>query len=95
MEQADGVGAAADARNQAVGQTAFLRLHLFAHLIADDELEIAHHGGIGVRAGGRADQVIGARDARDPVAQRLVHGVLQRARARRHRAHFGAQHLHA
>ena len=48
-----------------------------------------------MRAGGRADQVVGGLDVRDPVAQRLVHRVLQRAGARRDRIHLGAQKLHA
>jgi hypothetical protein len=34
-------------------------------------------------------------DIGDPVAQRLVHRVLQRARAGLHRPHLGAQHFHA
>ena len=63
---------------------------------ADHALEIADQLGIGVRAGGGADDVEGVVDVRDPVAQRLVHRVLERA-ARRWStgAHFGAEQLHA
>ena len=50
-------------------------------LAADDRLEIAHHLRIGMRAGDRADAVEGVLDIGHPVAQRLVHRVLQRARA--------------
>ena len=81
VEQADGVRAAADRRDQRVGQPA-LGLHdLLAHLVADHRLEVAHQRRIGMRAGGGADQVIGGLDVGDPVAERLVHGVLQRAGA--------------
>ena len=53
MEQADGVGAAADAGDQRVGQAAFRLQHLLARLVADHALEVAHHRRIGVRAGAR------------------------------------------
>ena len=62
---------------------------------ADDRLEVAHHHRIGVRARRRADDVEGGRDVRHPVAQRLVHRVLERARARRHRHDLGAEQAHA
>ena len=58
-------------------------------------LEVAHHRRIGVRAGRRADQVVGVRDVGHPVAQGLVHGVLQGRRAAGHRPHLRAQQVHA
>ena len=70
-------------------------LHLRAHLVADDALEVAHHRRIGMRAGGRADAVERVVDIGDPVAQRLVHRVLQRARARLHGHDFRAEQVHA
>jgi len=76
VEQAHGVGAAADAGDQRIRQAAFRRLHLLARLTADDRLEIAHHGRIGMRAGDGADAVERIADVGDPVAQRLVHRVL-------------------
>jgi hypothetical protein len=51
--------------------------------------------GIGMRAGRRADDVERVVHIGDPVAQRLVHRILQRARAGRHGPHFGAQQIHA
>ena len=48
-----------------------------------------------MRAGDGADQVVGVVDIGDPVAQRLVHRVLQRAGAGGHRLHLGAEQLHA
>ena len=95
MKQAHRVRAAADAGDQRVGQTAFRLLHLRTRLDADDRLEVAHHHRIGMRAGDRADAVERVGDVGHPVAQRLVHRVLERARSRRHRPHLGAERLHA
>ena len=61
------------------GKPAFGGEKLLPGLDADDRLEVAHHLRIGMRPGGGADQVIGVVDIGDPVAQRLVHGVLERA----------------
>ena len=47
-----------------------------------------------MRADGRAEQVIGGPDVRDPVADRLVHGVLQRPAAGVDLADLGAEELH-
>ena len=58
-------------------------------------LEVAHHGRIGMRAGRRADDVVGVVHVGDPVAQRLVHGVLERLRAGGDGVDLGAQQLHA
>ena len=68
-----------------IRQPAFGLLHLLARLVADDRLEVAHHHRIGMRAGDRADAVERVGDVGDPVAQRLVHRVLERLRARLHR----------
>ena len=78
MKQSHRVGAAADAGDQRIRQAAFGFLHLRAGLGADHRLEIAHHRRIGMRARDGADAVIGVVDVGDPVAQRLVHRVLQR-----------------
>jgi hypothetical protein len=59
MEQPHGVRAAADAGDQRVGQAALRLQHLLARLLADDRLEIAHHGRIGMRARHGADAVEG------------------------------------
>ncbi len=95
MEEAHGVRAAADAGDQHVGQPALGLLHLLARFLADDRLEVAHHRRIGVRARHRADAVERVADVRDPVAQRLVHRVLERAAARGHRHDLGAEQAHA
>ncbi len=95
MEQPHRIRAAADAGDQGVGQPALGLLQLRAGLVADDRLEVAHHRRIGMRAGDRADDVKRIVDIGDPIAQRLVHRVLQGRGARMHRHHLGAQQLHA
>ena len=95
MEQADGVGAAADSGDDGVGQPAFLFEDLRARLDADHRLEVAHQFRVGMRPGRGADHVIGVLDIGHPVAQRLVHRVLQCAVPGADRPHLGAQQLHA
>ncbi len=78
-----------------IRQTAFGLLHLLARLAADDRLEVAHHHRIGMRPGDGADAVERRADIGHPVAQRFVHRVLERLRARLHRHDLGAEHVHA
>ena len=94
MKQPHGVGTAADAGDQRIGQTAFRSHDLLARLAADDRLKVAHHGGIRVRAGDRANAVEGIVHVGDPVAQRLVHRVLQRLGTGFHGANLCAEDLH-
>ena len=58
-------------------------------------LEIAHHRRVGVRPRHRADHVERVVDMRDPVAQRVVHRVLQGRGAGMHRHDLGAEQAHA
>ena len=95
MEQPHGVRAAADAGDERIGKTALGLQHLLARLAADDRLEIAHHHRIGMRARDGADAVERRADIGHPVAQRLVHRVLERLRAGHDRHHRGAEHVHA
>ena len=95
MEQAHGVGAAADAGDQRIRQPAFGLQHLLARLAADDRLEIAHHGRIGMRAGHRADAIERVVHIGDPIAQCLVHRILQRLGPEFDGANLGAEDLHA
>ena len=46
-------------------------------LVADDPLEVAHHVRERVRTGDGAEDVVGVLDVGDPVAHRLVDGVLE------------------
>ena len=76
------------------GKPAFGGLHLLACFAANDRLEIAHHCRIRMRTGDRADAVKRITDIGDPIAKRLVHGILERACAGLNRAHFGAKNFH-
>src|SRR5712691_11189587 len=55
MEQADGVGAAAYAGNQNVGQALLGFQNLFARFMTDARMEIAHPRGIGMGAQHRTE----------------------------------------
>ena len=89
-----GVGAAADAGDERIGQPAFGGLHLLARLAADDRLEIAHHGRIRMRAGDRADAIERVGDVGDPIAQRLFIASLSVLEPRLDGANLGAEHFH-
>ena len=93
-QQPDGVGAAADAREREVGQPPFDGHQLGRRLVADAPLEVAHHRRVRMRAHRRAQHVVGGRDVGDPVAHRLVDGVLERRGAGRDRADLGTQRAH-
>ncbi len=95
MEKSDGVRAAADAGNERVRQPPLTLHHLLARLRADDRLEIAHHGRIGMWAGRRADEVVGVAHVGHPIAQGFVHCVLECAGAGRDGIDLGAEHMHA
>ena len=93
-EEPDRVGAAADAGGDRVGQPAGKLEALGARLVADAAREVAHHARERVRAGSGAEEVGRVVDAGDPVAQRLVDGVLEGGAAGVDRDHLGAEQLH-
>ena len=95
VEQAERVRAAADRRDQQIGQAADPVLHLLPRLAADHALEVAHQFGVGVRPGGGADDVESVVHIRDPVAQPFVHRVFQCAAPAGHGDDFRAEQLHA
>ena len=95
VEQTHRVRPAADTRDQRVGQPALGLHHLLAGFAPDDRLKVAHQFGIGMRSGDRADDVEGRLDIGHPVAQRLVQGIFERMRARRHGNDLSAQEFHA
>ena len=94
VEDADGVRAAADAGAHGVGQTVGLLQDLGAGFLADDLVEVADHGRERVRAGGGAQQVVGGVHVGDPVAERLVDGVLEGLGTVGHRDDGGPEELH-
>ena len=95
VEDADGVAAAADAGDDGVGQAAFGFEDLVAGFEADDAVEVADHGGIGMRAEGGAEQVVGVGDVGDPVAHGFADGVFEGAAAAGDGDDFGAEQAHA
>ncbi len=64
-------------------------------LLADHGMEIPHQHRVGVRAGHRAEDVVGGLHVGDPVADRLAGGVLEGGGAGGHRLHRGPQQPHA
>ena len=95
MKQAHRIRAAADAGNQRIRQPPLGCEHLLARLAADDRLEVAHHHRVRVRPGDGADAIERILDVGHPVAQRLVHRVLERLRSGLDGHHLGAEHIHA
>ena len=95
VEQADRVGAAADASGQQHPAGDHIAPASARAPRARRRVEIAHHQRIRMRPGHRADDVERVGDVRDPVAHRLVQRILQRLRAGCHRHHFGTEQFHA
>ncbi len=95
VEDAHGIGAAADTGEDGVGLAPGELRHLLSRLAPDHRLEIAHHHRIRMRTGDGADDVEGVLDVGHPVAHRFVERVLQRLRSAFHRHHGSAQQLHA
>ena len=94
-EHADGVGAAADAGDHHVGQCAGALEDLGARLGGDDAVEFFDDLRERVRAGSRAKEVVGFVEGCGPVTKRLVHRVLQGARAGFHADDLRAHQAHA
>ncbi len=94
-EDADRVGAAADAGDHPRRQGALGGERLLARLVADHPLQVADQGREGRRADRRADHVVGRLDVGDPVADRGADRLLERASARLDRDDLGAEQAHA
>ena len=94
-EHTDGIGPATDAGHDGVGELSGALEDLRARLGGDDAVEFLHDFREWVWAGRGAQQVVGFVEGGGPVAQRLVHGVLQRARAGFHADNLRAHEAHA
>jgi len=94
-ERPDGVGPAAHAGADEVGQSPGEAEDLGACLVTDHALEVAHQGreGVGSRSG--AEDVVGGLHIGDPVAERLVDGVLEGLGTLGDGHDLRAEHLHA
>src|SRR5665213_4611451 len=77
VECADGVRSATYTGDDNRWQLAFLLQNLLLHLNADAAMEVAHHGGVGMRAESAAEEIVGGTDVGDPVAHGLADGVFQ------------------
>ena len=77
-----------------VRQPPFDRRELGRGLVADPALEVADDRRVRMRAHRRSEDVVGRLDVRDPVAHRLVDGVLEGGRAGRDRADLRAEGAH-
>ncbi len=94
VEYPDRVRAAADAGDDRVGKPFFSGDDLGARLLADDRLEVAHHGRVGMWAQRRAQQIVGITDVGNPVADRLVDGIFQGLAPGFDRSDLSSQELH-
>ena len=94
-QQADGVRAAADAGEREVRQPALDGPQLGRRLVADPPLEVPDDRRVRVRAHRGAQDVVRGLDVRDPVAHRLVDGVLERRGAGGDGPDLRAQRPHA
>ena len=95
IKQSHRVGAAADARDANVGQSAGLFQNLRARFLAGHRVKIAHHRRKRVRPDDAADNVMRVAHVGHPIAHRFVGGVFQGFRAARHGNDVGAQQFHA
>ena len=95
MEHADGIGAAAHAGHHGIRQFARPLLHLLARLLPDDLLEHPHQRGERMRPRRRAKAVMRGLLLGYPGPQRLIDGVLERARAALHRDDRRPEQTHA
>ena len=95
MEDADRIRSAAHARCHGIREPAGECEHLLPRLLADDLLKVTHHRRERVRPGRRAEDVVGGRDAGDPLAVGVVDRVLEGAGSGGHRHDLGAEQAHA
>src|SRR5205807_8946681 len=72
MEQTDGVAAAADARDEQIGQPFFALKSLTTRFDTDDALKIAHHHRVWMRAENGTQYIMSRAHVCDPIAHRLV-----------------------
>ncbi len=95
VEEADGVGSAADAGEEMRGQALFHGENLLASFASDDGLKIADHGRVRMRAEHGAEQIVRGAHVGDPIAHGFVDGVFQRAATGVDGDDLGAEHAHA
>lgn len=95
IKEADGIGTAADAGDEEVGQAVFFFEDLTAGFITEDALEIADHDWIGVSAVSCAENVMSGTDIGDPIAHGFIDRFLKGLLAGCDRDDFCPEHFHA
>src|SRR5262249_39815894 len=88
IKHAGGVAAAATAGHHNIRQAAHLFQALLTSFLADDRLEIAHHGRKRMRPNDAADDVMRVLHRGHPVTHGFVDGVAESSAAAFHRDHF-------
>ncbi|MFM1944508.1 MAG: hypothetical protein RI897_3490 [Verrucomicrobiota bacterium] len=95
VEEADGIGAAADAGDEEVGEAVFFFEDLGAGFVTDDALEVTDHNGVGVGAVGGTEDIVGMAYVGDPIAHGFVDSFLEGLLTGADGDDFGAEHFHA
>src|SRR6185437_10213353 len=95
VECADGIRTTANTGQHGIGQAAFGFENLPTRFDADDSLEIANHGGVGMSTKHAAEEIVGCANIDDPIAHGFVDRVFQRSGAGIDAAHFGTEQAHA
>src|SRR5207237_542342 len=89
MKQSDRIRSATNTRDQNIRQATFLYQDLSACFAPDHALKVAHHQRIRMWTKRTAEQVISVAHIRDPITQRFVDCIFERARAGVYFANFG------
>lgn len=95
VEEAHGIGAAADAGDEKLGEAAFFLEDLLAGFESDDAVEVADHHGERVGAEGGAENIMGVIDGGDPVAHGFVDGFFEGGLSGGDGDDFGPHEAHA
>src|SRR5262245_50755638 len=95
MKHPDRIRTTAHTGHQHVGETVLFSEYLTASLASNDTLKVAHQQGVRVWTKGASQQVIGVSYVRNPIAQRLVDGVLESTGTCLYRPHLRSQKFHA
>ncbi len=95
MKKADRIGSAADTGHYIIGELSLGLQKLTPGFLANDLLKFPHHERIRMRTSHSTDQIVGVFDIRDPVADRLVHGIFKRPGTARDRHDLGSHQAHA
>ena len=94
-EDADRIRTTANTRHDDIGIGARQCSALLARLVADHAVKFAYHPGIRVGSHDRSEAIVSVTHSGNPIAHRLIHGILQRPAARTDRFDLAAEQAHA